>query len=304
MSLSSLSEGTKAHLALFGANLIYGINYSVAKLVMPDYVAPNGFILLRVSGAVLLFWLVASLVRNHELPEKKDLLRLAVCALFGVAGNQLLFFQGLNLTSPINAAIIMTVNPILVLVIASIVLKERIRWVKIIGIALGLSGALLLILFNTNVAPGYEAGNWMGDVLVFLNATAYALYLVLVKPIMGKYSPLTVIKTVFAFGLIYVLPFGWEDVSEVNWSSFTPEVSMAVAFVVIGTTFFAYLFNIYALKRVNASTVSIYIYSQPVLAALVAILWGKDGLDLLKISAAALIFTGVYLVSKPVSKGN
>jgi len=298
MAFVSFPEQGKAHAALFGANLIYGINYSVAKVVMPAYIQPNGFILLRVSGAVLLFWLLASIYRSKEKIDRSDWLRLAICALFGVAINQLLFFQGLNLTTPINAAIIMTTNPILVMIAASIMLKERIQWIKVMGISLGLGGALSLILFNSSEATlDFGANTLLGDLLVFLNATSYALYLVTVKPLMAKYQPITVVKYVFSFGLIMVLPFGWSDLSAVEWLAFTWEVTASALFVVIGTTFFAYLFNIYALKRVSPSTVSVYIYSQPILAALIAIAWGKDQLDLLKVLAAALIFAGVYLVS-------
>jgi drug/metabolite transporter (DMT)-like permease len=298
MGLFPVSDQGKAHAALFGANLIYGINYSVAKVVMPEFIQPNGFILLRVSGAVLLFWLLASLYKSSEKVERKDWLRLFISALFGVAINQLLFFQGLNLTTPINAAIIMTTNPILVLVAASIMLKERIQWVKIIGIALGLGGASLLILFNSSKANlSFGTNTLLGDLFVFLNATSYALYLVTVKPLMAKYQPITVVKYVFTFGLLMVLPFGWNDISAVEWQLFTWQATASAIFVVVGTTFFAYLFNIYALKKVSPSTVSIYIYSQPLLASLIAIAWGKDQIDAIKVVAAVLIFVGVYLVS-------
>lgn len=285
----------QAHLALFGANLIYGINYTVAKDIMPDYLAPSGFILLRVLGATALFWLVQRQIKGESI-AKKDHLRLAICAFFGVATNQLLFFNGLNLTSPINAAIIMTSNPVLVLIMAAIIIKERITLQKSIGILLGAAGALFLILSSAQTVEAPAPG-W-GNLMVFLNAASYGVYLVLVKPLMQRYKPLTVIKWVFTYGLLFVLPFGWEQFMSSSWD-FPPNIWWGLVFVVVGTTFLAYLFNIYALKTVNPSTVSFYIYLQPLLASLVAILLGKDQIQSHMIISALLIFTGVYLVSKP-----
>lgn len=285
----------QAHLALFGANLIYGINYTVAKDIMPDFLAPSGFILLRVLGATALFWLVQRQIKGESI-TKKDHLRLAICALFGVATNQLLFFNGLNLTSPINAAIIMTSNPVLVLIMAAIIIKERITLQKSIGILLGAAGALFLILSSAQTVEAPAPG-W-GNLMVFLNAASYGVYLVLVKPLMQRYKPLTVIKWVFTYGLLFVLPFGWEQFMSSSWD-FPPNIWWGLVFVVVGTTFLAYLFNIYALKTVNPSTVSFYIYLQPLLASLVAILLGKDQIQAHMIISALLIFTGVYLVSKP-----
>jgi len=220
---------------------------------------------------------------------------MAVCGAFGVASNQLMFFYGLNLTSPINAAIILTCNPILVLLISAVVIRERITSRKIIGIGLGLTGAVGLILFKGLSA--LSSDGFIGDLFVFLNATSYAIYLVLVKPLMQKYKPMTVIKWVFLFGFIYVLPFGWTQFQEIEWATFTTNIWWAFGFVVVGTTFLAYLFNIFGLKELSPSVVSIYIYSQPLIASIMAIALQKDELSMEKILAALLIFSGVYLVS-------
>ena len=116
-----------AHLCLFGANLIYAINYTVAKNVMPDFIQPLGFIFLRVSGALLLFWITFRLFFYQKI-ERKDILKLVLCGLFGVAINQMLFFKGLNLTTPINASVIMVTNPILVLIVGAILISEKITY--------------------------------------------------------------------------------------------------------------------------------------------------------------------------------
>ncbi|MAY84152.1 MAG: EamA family transporter [Flavobacteriales bacterium] len=283
-----------AHLAIFGANLIYGINYSVAKGLMPEHLTPFAFIFCRVFGALILFLLFASMRKTDKI-ERNDFWRLALCGLFGVAGNQLMFFYGLNLTSPINAAIIMTSNPILVMIFAALIIKAKITATKLAGVFLGLAGAAALILHGNQLSV--ESDGLIGDLFIFLNGTSYALYLVLVKPLMSKYSPLTVIKWVFLFGAFYVFPFGFQEVQQVEWSSFTPTIWYSFIFVVVGTTFLAYLFNIYGLKRLNPTTVSTYIYSQPLIASIIAILFYDGELTFVKVLSALLIFSGVYLVS-------
>lgn len=283
-----------AHLALLGANIIYGLNYSIAKIVMPDYIAPFGFIFCRVLGALTLFWLFFSFGKREKIAPR-DYLLFFICGMFGVAGNQLMFFYGLNLTSPINAAIIMTCNPILVLIMSAIIIRERITPVKIGGIFLGLAGAAGLILHGNKLSVGTDT--FWGDLFIFLNATSYAFYLVLVKPLMKKYSPTTVIKWVFLFGFMIVFPFGFNQFNQIDWNTFDSGIWSAFLFVVVGTTFLAYLFNIIGLKQLNPSVVSSYIYSQPLIATLFALILGQDELTFVKLISAVFIFAGVYLVS-------
>ena len=284
-----------AHLAIFGANLIYGINYTVAKDVMPTYIEPLGFIFVRVSGAVLMFWFLFRFF-YYEKIDKKDLLKLALCGLFGVAINQMLFFKGLNLTTPINAAVIMVTNPILVLLFGFAMLSEKFTLRKLIGITLGAVGAFLLITNGGNIS--LDPNHYSGNILVLLNASSYAIYLVMVKPLMQKYKPITVVSWVFLFGFIFVIPFGWNEFQAISWTTMPNFVLWEVVFVVVGTTFFAYLFNIYGLQTLNASVVSSYIYLQPVLASLIALWVQSDELSFIKLLSATIIFIGVYVVSK------
>ncbi len=283
-----------AHISLFLANLIYALNYTIAKDVMPNFIMPSGFILLRVIGAVFLF----SISYFFFIKEKvtiKDLFKLSICGLFGVAINQLLFFEGLNLTTPINASIVMTVNPILVLIISFFLIKESITIKKIIGITTGLIGAFILITEGQIIS--FNSNNQLGNLFVFINAISYGLYLVIVKPLMRKYHPITVMFYVFGFGLLYVFYFGFEELSDVRWSEIPITIYYSIAFVVFCTTFLAYLFNSLSLKKLNPSTVSIYIYFQPLLASIFAIFKGADTLNNTKLIAAIFIFIGVYLVS-------
>ena len=283
-----------AHLAVIGANVIYGINYVVAKGIMPDFMQPRVIILLRVVGAAFIFWIV-SLFSKRESVTRPDLLRLALCALFGIAINQIMFFEGLNLTTPINASIIMVGTPILVLVFSHFILHEKISRNKIIGIVLGFSGAAYLILSGGKLS--LESGTFLGNLFVLINATSYGLFLVLVKPLMTKYSPLTIMKWLFTFGIIYVLPFSFYLLDDTNFSAIPVKIWFSVAYVIIFTTVFAYFLNNYSLKRISPTMNSAYIYLQPFLATVVAVIAGKDKLTWVEIIAAVLIFAGVYFVS-------
>ena len=276
-----------------GANLIYGANYSLAKEVVPQYIGPSGMILIRVTGAVLLFGLLWML--KPEWPKREDTTRFLLCAATGVAVNQLMFFEGLSLTTPIQASIILTANPILVLLAAALIAREAITLRKTIGIVLGLLGALVLLVNRDATAEGTNVP--LGNFFILVNALSYSLYLVLVRKLMAKYRVITVMTWVFLPGLLMVAPFGIEQFNAVQWNRMPEYIMYLVAFVVIGTTFLAYLLNAYALVSVSASVVSAYVYSQPFIASLIALSLGKDSLHSSFIIAALLVFSGVYMVS-------
>ncbi len=285
----------KAHLALFLVALIYGANYTIAKVVLDDnYIQPQAFVLMRVFSGMVFFWLIHGLFVKEKV-DRKDIFKFVLCGLFGVAINQMFFFLGLKLTTPINASLIMTTTPILVLIISSIMIGEKITFRKVIGIIAGCAGAILLITQGEDIRFGKD--QMWGNMLIFINATSYGIYLVIVKTLMQKYSPITVAKWIFTFGIVFVFPFGIEDLAVVEWTSFGMIIWLAVVYVLICTTILAYLFNAYALKTVNPSVVSTYIYLQPLLAGIIAILFAKDNLDAVKIISGILIFLGVYLVS-------
>lgn len=271
---------------------------------MDGYIPPFAFILCRVLGAVIFFWGCSALFPNNRL-QAKDIGRLILCGMFGVACNQLCFFEGLDNTVPINASVIMTVNPILVLIISFFVLRERITIRKSIGIAVGLAGAVTMLMFKGDSITTLQFGSdtVYGDLLILVNATSYGIYLVIVKPLMSRYHPVQVVKWVFTFGTLFVLPFGLPQIGEVMWETFDAVIWWEFAFVVIGVTCFAYLFNIYALKHVNPTVVSTYIYLQPVLASIFAIMMQTDTLTAIKVGAAMLIMLGVYLVSSRRNAG-
>lgn len=264
---------------------------------MPAYVQPFAFVVMRVGCSLVLFWIICALFIKEKV-DRKDLPRMALLAACGVAINQMLFLKGLSLTLPINASIIMVSNPIIVLFIAAIVLKEKISISKIAGIAFGVAGALLLLLFNKTFSFGSETIS--GDTMILINSSAWALYLVLVMPLMKKYNTFTIVKWVFLFGFIFVLPFGFGEFKQIDWVAMPIAVWRDILFVVIGSTFFAYALNTYALKALSPAVVSIYIYLQPFIATLIAVFYyHNDELDTRKLVSGILILIGVFLVSQP-----
>lgn len=302
-----MNTRAQAHLALLGVNFIYGINYVVAKGLMPGIIGASGFILLRVLGAGALFWLLRAL--RPEPVAWSDAGRLALCSLFGVALNQLMFFHGLMRTSPVNASIIMVATPILVLILSGLLIGERVTWRKALGIALGAAGALALIFLKGD--GSHSGATVLGDSFILINATSYGIYLVIVKPLMRKYTAVTVMAWCFLMGSLFVAPFGWQEVSAVQWPGLTSATLLAMAFVVVMVTFVAYLLNTWALSKVSPTVVGTYVYLQPLMAVVVTWLFMRVGAERLGLPGnyetaigwqqalcAAAIFTGVHLVNR------
>jgi len=263
---------------------------------MPKYIEPYGLVMLRVIGASVLFWL-ASFLGPKEKIDKKDYRRILICAVFGMGINMLAFFKGLALSTPINSAVIITITPIFVLILSVILIKEKITSRKIIGIIVGLTGALGLILFGNEIrqdAPNIPLGN----LYILLNATFYGTYLIIAKTLIEKYHPFTFMKWLFSLGILICLPFGYQELIEVDWPNLPFEAIWKIAFVILGTTFCTYLFNIFALRQLRASTVSAFINVQPLIGILYAVATGQDSLTTVNILAACLVLLGVYLASR------
>ncbi len=285
-----------ALLAATAAATIYGVNHTIAKDLMPQIIKPYGFILLRVSVAGILFW-ITSLFLPREKIETRDWGRILACAFFGMVLNMLAFFKGLSLSTPINSSVVITLVPVLLLILSALFLKEKITLLKSVGIGLGLIGALVLIIFGIKTQP--NAPNIpLGNVFFIVNAVSYSVYLIMVKPLTSKYSSVTLMKWFFLFATLINLPVGISQFTQVAWQELPLNIVGQLAFVVIGTTYFTYLFNIFALKHLRPSTIGAFIYLQPVIATLFAVLVGADKLTSLRITAAILIFTGVYLSTR------
>ena len=284
----------RAHLAVLSANLIFGVNFSVVKFVTPGLLKPFGLNVVRVLVTTGLLWLMHIWEKPSQPLLKKDLPLFIGCGLTGIAINQLLFIKGLSITYSIHASLLMLCTPLLITISAFFFLNERVNAKVIIGLVIGIAGAILLITSKENSGTG--ANIILGDTLIALNAISYTFYFVLVKPLMTRYTPLQVLRWAFTFGTIFILPFGWTEFTEAPWGSFTMVEVSAIAFVVLGATFLAYLLNIYGLHHLQASATGTYIYLQPIFATAVAVIFLNEQITLVKIISALMIFSGVYLV--------
>lgn len=291
----------KAHFALFGANAIYAANHFIAKGIMPEKINPTPLIFFRVLGASILFWFIKLFIK--EKVEKKDFIRLIICGLFGASCNQLVFFHGLSLTSPIDTSIITTSAPAVVFILSVFMLKEKVTKFKIIGLSVGALGAIGLFWYG-HATQG--SSSFLGNSLVFLNVILFSLYQVTVKPLMQKYHFITIISWVFLFGLMFTIPISINDVlHNTNYAAFEFNTYLVIAYIIIFTTFLTFLFNIYALKQVSPAVAGSYTYTQPAISFMIVILLSvwfdnnmyNDDINPIKIASCFLVMIGVYLIS-------
>ena len=295
-----MNKRNLAFIAALIATSIFGFHHTIAKELMPDFISPGALLYVRVLGAAILFWAI-SLFFPNEYIEKKDRIRLVLCALFGMSINMIASLKGLSLSTPINSAIISTTSPIIIFIISIILIKEKITKQKYIGVIIGFLGTLFLILFNNKIivnAPNIKLGN----IFLFTNSISYGLYFVMVKPLTEKYSMITLMKWLFLISIIINIPISYTEFINIQWQNFVPSALINLLYVVICTTFLVYLLNLYALKNLKATTVGMFIYFQPIIAIIYAIYVGSDTLSMLDVISTLMVFLGVYLVSKKTLK--
>ena len=288
------------------ANAMWGLMSPVAKFIMVGgALTPLVVTDLRVIGAMLLFWVFSFFQKPEHVPPK-DLMKLFGASLLAIVFNQGCFIFGVGLSSPVDASIITTSMPLIAMILAAIYLKEPITGRKIMGIAAGASGALLLILGSGGSGGNGSAGGnqILGDVLVLLAQCSYALYIVLFKNFVGKYSPVTIMKWMFTYSFICLLPFSYDGLAATDWASFDSSIIAGIAFVVVGGTFLSYVLVIVGQKILRPTVAGMYNYVQPVVAAVVAICWGMDSFSIGKLLSVVLIFGGVYLVTTSKSRAD
>jgi drug/metabolite transporter (DMT)-like permease len=296
-----LKQNTKAHLALVATNIFFAINFTAVKtLFNGGLIKPFGLNMLRVMVATALLWVLHFFATEKKKIDKKHYGRFLLCSTLGISLNQLLFIKGLSLTYSIHASLLILTTPILITFIAAWILKEKLTTFKIIGLLLGVSGAMVLILARDRT--GNPEAVLKEDILILLNAISYTFYFVLVKPLLKEYNPVMVLRILFSIGLITLLPFCWGELVTIQWSAFSSKEYILVGFITVFGTFCAYLFNIYGIKVLGASTAGAYIYSQPLFAVIIAIGFLGETIALYKIIAAVLIFAGVYLANKKTSE--
>lgn len=282
-----------AHTAVFAANFIYGINFVIAKDLL-HYMDPMAVAFCRIVFSMLLLWLCGLFFRADRI-EKRDMFRIALCGFLGICVNQSLFMKGLSLTSPIEGAIIATLNPLIVMGFAFLLLREKITLIKFAGILVGCAGVLLLVLHDADEV-GFVENLW-GNLLLILNTIVFGLYLVLAKPMMVKYDSLTVVKWMFFWGALFYIPFGVGSFASAHILELPTNMWWALSFVVVCTTLLTYYLNMLSMRVLKPTTVSMYLYIQPLTAGFTAVILGADTLTPVKIFSAVLVFVGVYMVS-------
>jgi drug/metabolite transporter (DMT)-like permease len=290
-----MSTKLRAHIALIFMTIIFGLHYTVAKNMIHHYLPPLQLVFVRLLGGAILFFLFAQFFPKEKV-ERKDLLLMAFLGFCGFSANQSLFYEGLLLTSPVDASLIHILNPVVVLLFASILIREKITRNKLGGIFLGASGAVILILYGHSGNP--NATPWAGNLLIIANMLFYALYLVLMKPLTARYSATTILKWVCLFGFLTVIPFSAGPMMSISFKIMDLAGWLSLGYIILFCTFFAYILINYGLRYVNASSVSYYTYLQPVLATVSSVSFGMGTITVPKIVAALLIFAGAYVVNK------
>ena len=278
------------------ATTIYGINHTVAKMVMPIYIGSLGLVFLRVLGATIIFWTISLFFKTKTI-EKKDRLTILKCGLFGMSINIAAFIAGLDYSTPVNSSILIIISPIFVVILSFFIFKNKINFIKILGIILGFIGAMILILTadsNSSIGRNIPLGNF----LFIVNSISYAYYLIIVKPMAEKYDLITLFKWLFLIGLIFNFQLGINQFLDVDWASLPLwEAVLPMVFVVVGTTCMTYFLNGYALSKITSTEVAVFMYLQPIIGILFAIFTKSDTITLIMFVASVLIFTGVYLTS-------
>ena len=278
------------------ATTIYGINHTVAKIVMPIYIGSLGLVFLRVLGATIIFWTISLFFKTKPI-EKKDRLTILKCGLFGMSINIAAFIAGLDYSTPVNSSILIIISPIFVVILSFFIFKNKINFIKILGIILGFIGAMILILTadsNSSIGRNIPLGNF----LFIVNSISYAYYLIIVKPMAEKYDLITLFKWLFLIGLIFNFPLGINQFLDVNWASLPLwEAVLPMVFVVVGTTCMTYFLNGYALSKLTSTEVAVFMYLQPIIGVLFAIFTKSDTITLTILIASMLIFSGVYLTT-------
>ena len=299
-----INKKGKGHLAMLFANMAWGLMAPLSKSIMMfGAIGYLSLVSFRLAGAAIAFWIVSFFLKKEKVPPR-DLALIFVASLFAIVFNQAIFITGVSMTSPINASIVTTFLPIIIMVISAFYLKEPITFKKLLGVIIGGGGAILIIVSSTqlDIVDSASNKNLMGILLVFLAQTSYAIYFVFFKNFVEKYSPVTLMKWMFLFASMVYLPFGQSEFMHIDYSIIPLSVYMNIAFVVLGSTFFTYLMVPIGQKNLRPTVASMYNNVQPIVATIAAAIMGIDTFGVLKGIAIALVFMGVFIVNRSKSK--
>ncbi|HCT93951.1 MAG: hypothetical protein A2X19_04845 [Bacteroidetes bacterium GWE2_39_28] len=301
MSFKTLSYAPKSKgvIIILIANIFFAVNMPVSKEITPEWINPFGLSLLRISFAFISFFILSLILKSRQRFSLKEHFTLMLCGLLGTTLNQMSFLGGLAKTSPVDASLIITITPILTMLFAALIIKEPITFKKAFGVLVGLSGAFLILYASYN---GHFAqnGSITGNLIVLISSFVFALYLVIVRPLMIKYPPVEVMKWSFFYGMLFSAPFCLKYVKMAEGAGLTQYLQLGYA--LFFGTFIAYLLVSFALKLLRPTTVSMFNYVQPLIASFIAIAIGQDTMNWTKPVSAFLIFAGVFLVIRSKSR--
>ena len=285
---------------MFGACAFWGLMAPLGKDAMTHGLDGLTMVTFRVVGGCLLFWLTSLFVKREDVPLK-DKLQFIGAAVFGLVTNQCCYTIGLSITSPINASIATTSMPIFAMILAAIILKEPITSKKALGVLMGCSGALILIL--TSAAHSSDkVGDLRGDLLCLGAQFSFALYLSLFNPLIRRYNVFTINKWMFFWATLMVLPFTWGHVSEVLSHPVPERTWWEAGYVVFFGTYIGYILTMIGQRTLRPTVVSVYNYVQPIVSVIVSVLTGIGVMKPSHALAVILVFSGVWLVTKSRSK--
>lgn len=296
------SEAYKGHLAMLMANILWGCMSPSSKIVLSSgLVNAISLTTFRMLGAAVLFWIASVFTRKEHVPHE-DLKHLFFAALFGIVFNQGSYIFGVSQTSPINATIVATSTPIITMIIAAFYLKEPITGTKVLGIFVGAAGALTLILSGQPAATGSGGSNVWGDILCLIAQCSFSVYVVVYKGLIGRYSPVTLMKWMFTYSALCTIPFSYNSVAGIDFATLPLNIYLNIAVVVLGGTFFAYLLIPTGQRILRPTVATMYNYVQPIIASVITVMAGLDTFGLMKSIAIALVFSGVHIVTRSKSK--
>ena len=282
------------HSLLFFLTLLSGANYTILKLLVPEAMLPNAVVFCRVSIGLIFFGIAAFMYRQIKISiTGKDALLMILSGFFGVFANQYFFYQGMNITTPINGSIFNLTNPITIVLFSAVLLKESLSVHSIIGMAFAITGALILIDFSSF---GWSESTFWGDIFILINAISFGLYVVLVTPLAKKYGVFATAFYTFLAAFFFILPIGIQDFMQTRFDSFSTIHWWSFTYILIGTTLIVYLLNNYLPTITSTQVIASYVYLQPFVASLFAVILGKDELTFRKLGSGILIMIGISWV--------
>ena len=295
-----MNKNVQGHIFALTANILWGLMAPIGKSALMEFSALS-VTTFRMVGAAACFWLLSAFCKREHV-DHRDMLKIFFASLFALVFNQGVYIFGLSMTSPIDASIVTTTLPIVTMIIAAIYLKEPVTNLKVLGIFVGAMGALILIMSSQTAGGGNSS--IIGDLLCLVAQISFSIYLTVFKGLSQKYSPVTLNKWMFVYASMCYIPFSYHDVASIQWAEISTAAFVQVGYVVVGGSFLAYIFIMTAQRLMRPTVVSMYNYMQPIVASIAAIIMGLGVFDWEKGAAIALVFLGVYIVTKSKSKAD